>query len=140
MALLRTARTANTVLFTVFLLSLLLVYTGWWQLAFVAGYVGGFLGMRARREFVLGFLGVGFGWGAHLAWTYATAAGAALASLFAQVLGLPAGAGVVVPVLTLVIGGITGGLGALLGAYAGQLYATPRPVGRPAPHARAPPL
>lgn len=117
----RRAHAWNTVLFSVFLLAIVLVYTGIWQLAFVAGYVGGFLGKRGRRDFALGFLGVAFAWGGHLVWVYAFAQGGAVASLLAEILGLSAGAGVVVPILTLLIGGIVGGLGALLGAYAGQL-------------------
>lgn len=135
MSALRRAHSWNTVLFVVFLLAIVFVYTGIWQLAFAAGYVGGLFGKRGRRDFALGFLGVAFAWGGHLVWMYVFAQGAAVASLLAEILGLSAGAGVVVPVLALLIGGITGGLGALLGAYAGQLALPRAPVteGEPGP-------
>lgn len=108
-------------LFLVFALALLLVFTGIWQLAFAAGFVGGLLGKRGRRDFGLGFLGVAFGWGGHLLWLYVFRPAGELASLFVQILGLSAGLGGVVPVLTLLIGGLAGGLGGLAGAYLGQL-------------------
>lgn len=127
MGVLRTAHAWNTVLFSVFLLAILLVYTGIWQLAFVAGYVGGFLGKRGRRDFALGFLGVALAWGGHLAWVYLFSQGAAVAGLFVEILGL-SGAAIVVPILTLLIGGIAGGLGALLGAYAAQLAFPAKPA------------
>jgi hypothetical protein len=130
MAFFRTAHGWNTVLFTAFLFAILLVYTGVWQLAFFAGYAGGFLGKRARRDFLLTFLGVALAWGGHLLWIYLFTPAGALASVFAQILGLSAGAGIVVPVLTLLIGGLTGALGGLVGAYAGQL-AFPSPPATP---------
>ena len=111
----------RTVVFTTFVLGLLFVYTGVWQLAFLAGYVGGFLGKRPRRDFALGFLGVAFAWGSHLLWFYLLYPAGALASLFAQILGLSPTFGVVVLLLALLIGGLAGGLGGLVGAYAGQL-------------------
>lgn len=117
----RKAHAWNTVLFVVFLLAILLVFTGIWQLAFLAGYVGGFLGKRGRLDFALGFLGVALAWGGHLAWTYLFRPAGALASLFVQILGLSGGLGVIVPALTVLIGGLAGGLGGLIGAYAAQL-------------------
>lgn len=117
----RRAHEWRTVLFAVFFLAILFVYTGVWQLAFLAGYVGGFLGKRPRRDFALAFLGGALAWGGHLLWVYLFTPAGALASLFAEILGLSAGFGVIIPVLTLLIGGFAGGLGALVGAYAGQL-------------------
>jgi len=118
----------RTVLFATFLLAILFVYTGVWQLAFLAGYVGGFLGKRPRRDFGLAFLGAALAWGGHLLWFYLFAPAGALASLFVQILGLSGGLGFVVPILTLLIAGLTGGLGGLVGAYAGQLAYPPSPA------------
>jgi len=128
MSFLRKPHGWNTVLFTAFLFAILLVYTGVWQLAFFAGYAGGFLGKRARRDFLLTFLGTALAWGGHLVWIYMFTPAGALASVFAQILGLSGSAGAVVPVLTLLIGGFTGGLGGLVGAYAGQLAFPPSPA------------
>ena len=111
----------NTVLFTAFVLGLLFVYTGVWQLAFFAGLFAGILGKTGRRDFLLGFLGVGLAWAGHLLWFYLFFPAGELASLFAEILGLSAGMGFVVPLLAVLIGGIAGGLGGLAGAYLGQL-------------------
>ncbi|MBI4416388.1 MAG: hypothetical protein HY557_05340 [Euryarchaeota archaeon] len=116
----------RNVLFAIFVLAILLVFTGVWQLAFLAGYVGGFLGKRPRRDFALGFLGTALAWAGHILWVYVTAPAGRIAELFVQILGLGAGAAVIVPILALLIGGLAGGLGALLGAYAGQLAYRPK--------------
>lgn len=121
MAFWRRSHDGKTVLFAAFLLAILLVYTGVWQLVFVAGYVAGFLGKRPRRDFLLAFLGGALAWGGHVLWFYLYYPAGDLTSLFVQLLGLPAGLGFVVPVLTLLIAGIVAALGALVGAYAGLL-------------------
>ncbi len=126
MDLFRRAQPANVVLFVAFALAAVLVWTGVWQLVFLAGYVAGFLAKRPRRAVSLGFLGGAFGWGAHVAWFYLERPGGALASLFAEILGL-AGAGIAVALITVLIGGLVAGLGGLVGAYAGQLAYPPSP-------------
>ncbi len=126
MDLLRREHSWRNVLFAVFVLAILLVFTGVWQLAFLAGYVGGFLGKRPRRDFLLGFLGTAFAWAGHILWFYLTAPVGRITEIFVQILGLGAGAAIIVPILALLIGGLTGGLGALLGAYAAQLAYRPK--------------
>ena len=118
----------NTVLFTAFVLALLFVYTGMWQLAFFAGLFAGILGKKGRRDFGLGFLGVGLAWAGHLLWFYLFFPAGELASLFAEILGLSAGMGFLLPVLAVLIGGIAGGLGGLTGAYLGQLGYPTKPA------------
>lgn len=108
------------------ILAFLLTLTGVWQLVFLAGIAGGFLLKDARQSLLLGLAAGGLAWGVPLAVaSYLYPLGEA-ASLLVQILGL-SGTELALPYLmTLLIGGLTTGLGAALGAYLSALLRVAR--------------
>jgi hypothetical protein len=99
-------------------LAMLLELTGVYWLMIVAGGVAGFLVKRGWRSFLIGFAAVVIGWGVYLLAYASTSPLQRFLGLVGTALGMP---GEVVVVATLVIGGLMGGLGALVGAYVTQL-------------------
>lgn len=116
-----------------FSLAALLLLLRTWQLAFLAGFVGGMLTSRASRAFLLGALSVAFAWAGWLIALYDVYPAFALSELVVQVLGLGAAFWWLLPFLTLLLGFLTGGLGALTGHFGARLFlwAEPVPVASP---------
>ncbi len=106
-------------------LALVLELAGVFWLMVVAGGVAGFLVKRGWLSFVIGFAAVAIGWGVYLIVF-------AVTSPFQRFLGIVGGAlgapGELVVFAALIIGGMMGGLGALVGAYVTQLTLKDRPA------------
>jgi len=98
-----------------------LVWEYAWILMVAAGFLGGFLIKKAGKAFLAGLLGVSVAWLIYFIifsflgpiWEFS--------NLLAELFGLP-GMGIVVILISLVlIGGLTGGLGALNGHFIGSI-------------------
>ena len=126
------AVSARVAFLVAFVLALLLLLTRTWQLAFLAGFVGGMLA-RPRRGFVIGTLGVGLAWAGYLVYLFAFTPAQALASLFLDILGAGAGAWWLLPLLTVVLGLLVGGVGGLVGQTSSRLFLWSEPPATEAP-------
>jgi hypothetical protein len=100
----------------------LLLLTGTWQLAYLAGFLAGILSTRARRAVVLGALGVSTAWAAYLVYVFVAGSGFQLASLVGDVLGAGADAWWLLTLMTLVLGILLGAVGGLTGYTASRLF------------------
>ncbi len=105
-----------------FVLALLLLLTGTWQLAYLAGFLVGILSMRARRALLLGALGVSTAWAAYLVYVFVAGQGLQLAELVGRVLGVGSSAWWLLLLLTLVLGVLLGAIGGLTGYTASRLF------------------
>ncbi len=105
-------------------LAMVLDLAGVFWLMVVAGAVAGFLVKRGWLSFVVGFASIAIGWSIYLI-------AFAVTSPFQRFLGIVGGAlgapGELVVFAALVIGGLMGGLGALVGAYVTQLAIKDKP-------------
>jgi hypothetical protein len=99
-------------------LAMVLELAGVFWLMIVAGGVAGFLVKRGWLSFFVGFAAIAIGWGVYLVVFASTSPLQRFLGIVGTVLGMP---GEVVVLATLVIGGLMGGLGALVGAYVTQL-------------------
>lgn len=108
----------------------LLLLTGTWQLAYLAGFLAGMLSARARRALLMGGLGVAVAWAAYLVYVFVAGQGLQLADLVGQILGVGKGAWWLLTVLTLVLGFLLGTVGGFTGYTASRLFlwAEPEPV------------
>ncbi len=108
--------------YTVLPLTAILVYlltlTGYWQLIFAAGFLAGILMKRPLASFLVAAVGGVAGWGIPLGVLSFYYRLDMASTLLVKILGLPASLSSVALILTLLIGAIVTGLGALLGAYA----------------------
>lgn len=116
-----------------FLLAELILLTGTWQLAFLAGFVSGMFSRKARWAFLFGGGGVLLAWAAYLAYAFVAGAGGAVASLVGSILGI--GGPWLLTGLTLVLGLLVGGVGGLAGSTGAALFLWELP---PLPPADAP--
>ncbi|HME56094.1 MAG TPA: hypothetical protein VKM55_28080 [Candidatus Lokiarchaeia archaeon] len=108
-------------------LGFLLDLTGAWYLMLVAGAACGFLAKQGTKSFIAGFGGVVVAWGIYfLDYTIASSF-VTFTGLIGAATGLP---GEVLVILALVIGGLLGGVGALVAAFATQLILGDRYKGR----------
>ena len=103
-------------------LALLLLLTGTWQLAYLAGFLAGMLSTRARRAVLLGTIGVTLAWAAYLVYVFVLGKGFQLADLVGQILGAGSGSGWLLTLLTLILGAILGAVGGLTGYTASRLF------------------
>ena len=103
-------------------LALLLLLTGTWQLAYLAGFLAGMLSTRARRAVLLGTIGVTLAWAAYLVYVFVLGKGFQLADLVGQILGAGSGSGWLLTRLTLILGAILGAVGGLTGYTASRLF------------------
>jgi hypothetical protein len=87
---------------------------GDWKLMLIAGALGALFVRRLRKAFLIGFLGIGLAWGILFVYLSLTAQAMAVANLFIGLLGLE-GLGVIVIVISVLIGALLGGFGGLLG-------------------------
>ncbi len=114
-----------------FVLALLLLLTGTWQLAYLAGFLVGILSMRARRALLLGALGVSTAWAAYLVYVFVAGQGLQLAELVGRVLGVGSSAWWLLLLMTLVLGVLLGAIGGLTGYTASRLFLWESPPGAP---------
>ncbi|HYM39936.1 MAG TPA: hypothetical protein VEY12_07320 [Thermoplasmata archaeon] len=105
-----------------FLLAALLLLTGTWQLAYLAGFLAGMLSPRLRRAVLLGALGVSTAWAAYLVYVFVMGQGLQLADLVGRIFGLGGGAWWLLTVLTLVLAIVLGAVGAMTGYAAARLF------------------
>lgn len=87
----------------------------WWTIAIAAFIAGAVVPLKAFPAWLAGFLGVALLWLA-LAWMINDANGGIMAGRMAQVLPLNGNVNLLY-VLTALVGGLTGGFGALAGHY-----------------------
>lgn len=87
---------------------------GSWIAMFVAGALGSLFVKRHRKAFIVGFLGVFFGWLILFSYLILTSQALTIADFFLSQLGI-SGLGWLVIVISCIIGGLLGGFGALLG-------------------------
>lgn len=102
-----------------FSLGLALIYTGVWQTALIAGFITG--GLVKKRGISAGFVGVTLSWALTLMILSSTNPVVPLLMLFVQVLRFPPSFYWLPPLVTILIGGLLGALGASISATACQL-------------------
>lgn len=112
----------RVVFLSAFLLAELLLMTGTWQLAYLAGFLAGILSPRIRRAMVLGAAGVLVAWCAYLVYVFVLGRGFELASLVGDILGAGPGAWWLLTVMTLLLGAILGAVGGITGCTAARLF------------------
>ncbi len=112
----------RVVLLAAFLLAELLLLTGTWQLAYLAGFLAGILSLHIRRAVVIGGAGVLVAWAAYLVYVFVAGAGLQLADLVGEILGVGKGAWWLLTVLTLALGAILGMAGGFTGCTAARLF------------------
>lgn len=107
-----------------------LLLTGTWQLAYLAGFLAGMLSARARRAVLLGGLGVAVAWAAYLVYVFVAGQGLQLAELVGAILGVGKGGWWLLTILTLFLGILLGAVGGFTGYTASRLFlwAAPEPV------------
>ena len=99
-------------------LAMVLELAGIFWLMIVAGGVAGFMVKKGWLSFIIGFAAIAIGWGVYLIVYAVTSPFQRFLGIVGAAIGIP---GEVVVLATLVIGGLMGGLGALVGAYVTQL-------------------
>ncbi len=105
----------------------LLLLTGTWQLAYLAGFLAGMLSVKMRRAALLGALSVLVAWAAYLVYVFLAGLGLDLANLVGSILGVGQGAWWLLTVLTLVLGALLGAVGGLTGNTAAWLFLWEQP-------------
>ncbi len=123
----------RVVFLSTFLLAELLLLTGTWQLAYLAGFLAGILSSRIRRALILGAAGVVVAWAAYLVYVFVAGAGLQLANLVGQILGVGPGSWWLLTFLTLILGGLLGAVGGMTGCTAARLFLweSPAPAADP---------
>jgi len=89
-------------------------FTGDWKMMLIAGALGALFVRRIRKAFFVGFLGVGLAWSLLFVYLLMTAQAMTVANFFISLLGLD-GLGVLVIVISVLIGALLGGFGGILG-------------------------
>jgi hypothetical protein len=89
-------------------------FAGNWMLMLFVGALGALFVRRIRKAFLVGFLGVGLAWSILFAYLTLTAQAMDVANIFIGLLGLY-GMGVLVMVISILIGALLGGFGGILG-------------------------
>lgn len=112
----------RVVFLATFALAELLLLTGTWQLAYLAGFLAGILSVRARPAVILGALGVAVAWAAYLVYVFVAGAGLQLAGLVGEILGVGPGSWWLLTLMTLVLGLLLGAVGGLTGYTASRLF------------------
>jgi hypothetical protein len=93
---------------------LALQLAGDWKLMLIAGALGALFVRRIRKAFLVGLLGIGLAWSILFVYLSMTAQAMNVANIFIGLLGLE-GLGVVVIVISVLIGALLGGFGGVLG-------------------------
>ncbi len=105
-----------------FLAAELLLLTGTWQFAYIAGFLVGILTARMARAALLGALSVSTAWAAYLVYVFVAGQGLQLASLVGAVFGLGSGAWWLLTALTLLLGILLGAAGGITGCAGSRLF------------------
>ncbi len=121
----------RVVFLATFLLAELLLLTGTWQFAYLAGFLAGILSSRIRRALLLGATGVLVAWAAYLVYVFVAGAGLQLADLVGGIFGLGGGSWWLLTVLTLLLGALLGAVGAFTGCAAARLFLWEEPAATP---------
>jgi len=121
----------RVVFLSTFLLAELLLPTGTWQLAYLAGFLAGILSSRIRRAVVVGAAGVLVAWAAYLVYVFAVGAGFGLANVVGEILGAGPGSWWLLTVMTLLLGAILGAVGGITGCTAARLLLWEPPAAVP---------
>lgn len=121
----------RTVFLAGFLTALLLLLTGTWQFAYLAGFLVGILSSRVRRAILLGALGVSTAWAAYLVYVFVAGQGFQLATLVGNILGIGSDAWWLLTLLTLVLGILLGAIGGFTGCTASRLFLWEVPTAAP---------
>jgi len=97
----------------VVVIAIALQLSGVWITMIIAGGFAGLFTRRHRSSFLAGFLGVGIAWTILFLYLIFTAQALAIAEFFISLLGISGG--VIVIVISIIIGALLGGFGGLLG-------------------------
>ncbi len=97
----------------VIVLAAVLEMTGIWVTMFIAGGIGALFLRRTLYAFVAGFVGVAVAWTLIFLYLIITAQALGVAEVFAALLGLRGMGGLVI-VISILLGGLAGGLGGVL--------------------------
>ena len=111
-----------------FALAEILLLTGTWQLAFLAGFLAGMLSTRGSRAVLLGALSVAAAWVAYLLYVFVLGQGLALANLVGEILGVGAGSWWLLSALTVILGLLVGAVGGLTGYAGSRLFLWEEPA------------
>lgn len=112
----------RVVFLAAFVAAELLLLTGTWQLAYLAGFLAGILSARIRRAVLLGALSVSTAWASYLVYVFVAGNGLGLASLVGDILGAGSDAWWLLTLMTLVLGILLGAVGGLTGYTASRLF------------------
>lgn len=102
---------------------ILSLFLPWWSLAIPCVVLGAWLGRSGFRSFLFGFLGIGILWLAQSTVTNIANNGI-LASRISEMLSLPNS--FVLIVITILVGGLAGGLSTLTGYYFRTSFLAPK--------------
>lgn len=97
----------------VVVIGIVLQLSGQWMLMLVAGGFAGLFTRRHRYSFIAGFVGVAIAWTGIFLYLIVTAQALAIADFFISLLGISGG--VLVIVISVILGALLGGFGGLLG-------------------------
>lgn len=100
-----------------FALALFLESMGWWQTMIVAGIASSFFVNRPLAAFTAGLLGVAIAWLALLIFAGLQSQILPLMKITGQIFMLPAALSFLLLLITLLLGGLLGGLGSLTGFW-----------------------
>ncbi|MFX0141013.1 MAG: hypothetical protein ACFFDN_45660 [Candidatus Hodarchaeota archaeon] len=101
-----------------FTLAILLELTGLYLLMLLAGGVAGFFVKKGWLSFIIGFMSVALAWGTYFIVFVFIGPLGEFFELIGSIIGI---SGVILMILSLIVGGLLGGVGALVGAYITQL-------------------
>ena len=121
----------RVVFLSAFIVAELVLFTGTWQLAYLAGFLAGILSPRIRRAVVLGATSVLVAWAAYLVYVFLEGAGLQLADLVGAILGAGAGAAWLLTAMTLLLGLLLGAAGGFTGCTAARLFLWELPAEEP---------
>lgn len=112
----------RVVFLAAFVTAEILLLTGTWQLAYLAGFLAGILSARTKRAILLGALGVSTAWAAYLVYVFVAGSGLQVADLVGMIFGVGSGAWWLLTLLTLVLAILLGAVGGLTGYTASRLF------------------
>ena len=100
------------------ILGFLFQLAGWWSLMLLAGGIGGFIMKKSGLlSFLIGFLAIGLVWSCFFIYFMIIGPIFELTALITSILGFLESFPVGLILITLIIGGLLGGLGSLNGSY-----------------------
>ncbi|RDE15909.1 MAG: hypothetical protein C4K49_05535 [Candidatus Thorarchaeota archaeon] len=100
--------------------AIVLELSGSWVTMLIAGILGSLFTRTSKRAFLVGFVGVAIAWTLLFAYLSFSASALEIADFFIGLLGL-SGMGMLVIVISVLLGALLGGFGGLLGRNAVQL-------------------